>query len=137
MFSVNKNWEVIRLVNEKYLSIPPHVSDYIAIQDILRLCTFGLSNKTISERLQMQVGYIQDTLKHYFEFEGWDETLDFNPYFIYERATKKFNLYKNEIETVSATHNFDFILASFMICRIYDEIEETVNNYYNKEEGND
>lgn len=130
---INKDWELIRLANEKYLRIPPHISDYIAIQDILRLCTYGLDNKTISNRLEMTLGYVEDAIRHYFEHSGWEESLDFNPYFIYKRAKTKFGSYKDEIELVSVKSSFDFILASYMICKIYDNVTLTIDKYYQKE----
>src|SRR3990172_9620284 len=94
----NNNWKLIRLANEKYLKIPPQVSDYLAVQDILRLCSYGLSNKTIANRLDMDVDYITDTLMHYIEFSGWVQDMDFNPYYIYQRSNKSFGKYNKDLE---------------------------------------
>lgn len=130
----NKNWNLIRIANEKYLRIPPEVSDYIAIQDILRLCTYGLDNKSIARRLNVSFGYVRDTLMHFLEFRGWEQDLDFNPYFIYDRNKKSFKEFSHEIELITRrTQPFDFLLSSFFICKLYDEINTKVSNYYDKE----
>lgn len=132
---INKDWKLIRLANEKYLRIPPEISDYIAVKDILRLCSYGLSNNTIARRLDMSPKYVEETLEHYFEFPGWGEDLEFNPYYIYSRRRRSFEAFSREIESIIAvTLPFEFFLTTFFICRLYDEITEKLTKFYDKQE---
>lgn len=136
--NVNKNWKLIRLANEKYLKIPPAISDFIAVKDILRLCVSGLSNKTIANELDTTVDYVKDVLQHYMEFEGWEEDADFNPYFIYKKSNDNFIAFCQELRNISpVTDLLDIPLMMFRMSKIYDKIIEKITEFYEKESKNE
>jgi hypothetical protein len=131
----SKEWKLVRLFNEKYLRIPPVLSDYIAVKDILRLSVSGLSNMTIMRQLDEGKEYVEQVLHHFLEFEGFDKDLDFNPYIFYSRNNKNFTLFKDEISRISGvSDDFYFLLNLFRICIIFDEIDKKIMDYYKKEQ---
>lgn len=48
-------------------------------QKVLTLCAEGYSNKTISVRLGVDVGYLSGIIEHHLGFPGWKVDLDVNP----------------------------------------------------------
>jgi ribosomal silencing factor RsfS len=123
-------WEVIQKVYEEKFGTPPKILDYIATQQILKLCCTGLSNKKIAEYLEIDIEDVENTLFEFLNFEGWENDLDINPLHIFEKVKNLDNfiifMVKSSMISEKIANNF------YEVCKKYKLIEEEVDNYYDE-----
>ena len=84
-------WEMFKEYAFMVTGIPVNITEYKAIQPILKRCLFGYNNGKIAKYLGMRVEYVQDVLIEYMGFRGWKSPLDFNPLALYNTADRDFS----------------------------------------------
>jgi hypothetical protein len=126
---INESWSLIRAINHKLLKMPPHISEYIAVEAVLRLSAQGVSNETIAKVLDFDVLYIENVIREFLVFSGWKTDLDINVYNIYKR-TGTYLKYSKEIRLLTPLMTNKEILTSYLACRIFNLVEKEIDNYY-------
>lgn len=123
-------WTMIKRFYYDKFNINPMVIEYISVQDILKKCATGYSNKRIANSLNEDVNYISDTILEFFDFYGWEYDLDVNPLALYNRSTGDFERYRQEVSMVSSLVDSKLLELSFNICKRYNYIERIVRENY-------
>jgi len=78
----------------------------------------GFSNKTIAESMidGLDVSYISKTCGVFPEFDGWEEDLDYNPWY----------KYNNDLLTEEEDHDI------IEICKRYEHYRKELDKYYDR-----
>lgn len=127
--TVHPNWEVIQKIYKELFGVEPEVINFIAVKDILRLCCYGMSSKRISSELFVGEEYVTDVLIEYFDFGGWEETLEINPLSLYN-STIEFSDFVKYIEDFAEDSiNKNLIHAAYEMCKKYEKLKELLKNY--------
>lgn len=122
------------MANEKYLNMPPLLSDYIAVEPILKQTASGLSIESIARDLNMSEHYISEVLMEYFRFSGWIEDLKYNPLFIYNMSKGKYSNFLKKVREMFPDIDEGIAYQSFFLCRVFDKVDETIRDYYDKQD---
>lgn len=101
----------------------------MAVDSILRNSVSGISNAKIAYTLNLDENYIKGTLIEFLGFEGWEEDLDLNPWFVYRRAGGK-ESFEFEIKTLTKATKYDIIELMFNICERYARIRKEIDEHY-------
>jgi hypothetical protein len=123
-------WKEFSEYIKKYLDIDKKLLDLLAVDSLLHACVAGLSNKTISNKFNCNIKYIENVLKSFLDFKGWTNDLDLNIYNIFISSEGNYNTFSMHIDTLSSLFTNDIKLIAFNICSQYKEIERIVDKYY-------
>lgn len=126
---MNKNWRLIRIANEKILDIPPQVSDYLAVESVLRSCAAGMSAKTISKVEDLAVDIIKKILREFYN-TYWLQDLDINTLLIFGRVKGNYKNFSREIREISPILSDYDIIKAFYICSTYIRIKKEIDKHY-------
>lgn len=121
--------EILNIYTRK-LKIPKSVVYLLSDYDIIYNCVSGLSNKSISEYLDIDEEDIKETLIKRLNFSGWYEDLEINPIYIYEKTNGIKDLYVKVIMSIPSNLYKPYINKSFRICKRFSEYERRINKYY-------
>ena len=122
-------WDYIKSIYMDKYNIPEPVVDMIAVEPILRHCVTGYSISKIVRYTLMQRKYVKATINEYFEFDGWDDDLDFSPLAFYRRSFGSVVRFEEEIKMISSIEN-DIIAFLFFICKRYEGIVKEIEKYH-------
>lgn len=101
----------------------------MAVDMILRDSVSGISNKKIAYKLNLDENYIKETLKEFLGFEGWEQDLDLNPWYVYRRTNGE-ESYGFEIKTLTSATECGIIELMYNICERYERIRKEVDKIY-------
>lgn len=104
--------------------------DYLSNEEIILTCVEGRSNKYIATKFVITEEEIESILSEYLGFSGWKYDLDFNCYEFYEASHKNLDDYIFNCYLVSPTFSQQLVLATYFICRVFDELKERMDNEY-------
>ena len=122
-------WEDFKkFYNEKF-GASDEIVELIASIDILRLCSFGLSNSHIAKLLDIKEEHVITTIDYYFNFLGYDKDLDLNPYNIYQN-NKDYASFKNELRIFSNLIVDNTIEMCYNICVTYEQLRKELDKFY-------
>jgi len=125
------DWELIRQLLGVKLGIPEKILDYIAVRDILVLCTSGGSNETICRFLKLGDTYVSNVIHEYLDFDGWVSDLDYNPKALYELCKGDIIDYNNEVyKTTKRSYPVEFVTYTFARVSIFSKLEEELEIYW-------
>lgn len=122
-------WDCIKSVYVNEHNIPEAIVDMIAVEPILRHCVTGYSINKIVRYTLMQRKYIKTVINEYFEFDGWNDDLDFSPLAFYRRSFGSVVRFEEEIKMVSSIKN-DMIAFLFFICKRYEDIVKEIEKHH-------
>lgn len=121
------NWRTIRAVHSSITGIPPHVVDYIAVEDILVNFVQGLSTTSIADLYEMDMSYIEEVLKDYLFCTGWVQDLKFNPLKVFKESFAESEIFNNKIISYNIKYGYDIPPFSlFNVCKLYIKIKEQI-----------
>ena len=84
-----EKWKEIKQFYLDNFNISGDTVDLFADNDILLMCAAGASNESISIMLDVDCDSVSLSIKHAFDFDGWDRDLEISPFVI-------FNMLRNE-----------------------------------------
>ena len=129
-------WNAVRQFYMESFGISPDLVDLMASNEILLMCVSGSSNCSISRILNIDEESINEIISTIFDFDGWEEDLEFSPYHIYEQdesniafigsivdlfiGTGRVNLSKPNKGSIT----IEEIDLMYRICTIYRSIED-------------
>lgn len=125
-------WDLLKEYYSKTFGVNPAIVDYIAVHDILELCARGYCVSRIARHIEDDEQYVTDVLKEFFNFDGFEEDIDFDVKPLYDRY--KYNKYL----FCSRAHELDRIATPLTINELYrinrklQIIESEIENYYAK-----
>lgn len=126
-------WEFTKDFYEKELGIPKEIVEYIAIIDVVSLVASGHSIKTISNTIEgMNEDYIKAICKKFLSFDGWEQDLDVNIYFVYKNTGKVFMNFSVQIDNVSPFFTNTVICQAFEVCKKFDFMKKEIGKHYGK-----
>ena len=125
-------WLVIQNLYKERYGIEPHLVDYVAVNDILKLCASGLSNKHICKSLDQSPIYVAQVLFHFLGFNGWDSDLDLSPWNVYNRVSGNKLAFEKEILDLTNLLNDDIIDLAYRVCSIYASIRKEMEKFYER-----
>lgn len=125
-----QRWLKIKDILKGLLGVPEQVLDYVAVEEILKLCASGLSNETISRQLNMDEFYVEDVLDEFFEFDGWEVDLDVNPWFIYKKDVRNQSAFEYRVNTLTDLMDDLKMKEAYHVCSMYQRIREEIDKYY-------
>lgn len=126
----NNSWRFLQAYLDYFQEVPPFVLDFLAIEEIIKYCISGISNKTIALSLDISEELIKDILEKFLEFSGWEEDLDISPMFFYNSSYGIYLLYRNKIEEVSPVTTEEIILQSYRVCHTYQNLLQKMRIKY-------
>lgn len=129
------DWDITASILEDKLGIPRQVLDYIAVKDILLLCSSGSSNATISQFLNTDLNYVVEVIEEVFLFQGWSEDLDINPYQILcsiynQNYINPYIPFQLEVETIAPFYLEETVTRMFIVANTYYKIEKEMEKYW-------
>lgn len=130
------DWTLIQAFNKQYLKIPPVVSEYIAVSEILELCVQGMGNADIAETLEMDEDYVLETIKDFLGFTGYTESLTYSPLFFFGQAGGNYNRFKELMEDFDLPGELNDWKAMHHLCQIFTELDYKIMKHYDEEERN-
>jgi len=104
--------------------------DYLSNEEILIMCVSGRANSFIAKKFNMEEIEVEKIIEEYLGFTGWRYDIDFNPYDIYLSSNKTFDDYIFNCYLFSSNYSQQLILATYFICRVFDELRERMDNEY-------
>ena len=90
---------------------------YASIQNLLLYVVNGFSNENVGAMVGLDVKYVEGVCQKVLNFSGWEEDLDYSPWYKYKN-----NLLTNE-------ENSDIIT----MCEIYSEYRKELESYYDRD----
>lgn len=126
---MNKKWRLIRVLNEELLNIPPQVSDYLAVESVLRSSATGMSVESISKVEELPVKIIKQILMEFYKV-AWTQDLDINTLLVFTRVKGNYKKFLKEIKNISSVISNEDIVKSFYVCSIYTRIKKEIDKYY-------
>ena len=91
---------------------------YLAsVQNLLLYVMNGFSNKNVSDIIGLEEEYIQKVCQYFLGFDGWEEDLDYSPWY----------KYKNDLLTKE--ENSDIIV----VCEKYQDYKKELDDYYERD----
>ncbi len=118
----NVDWDLIRAVHSEKTGVPPHVVDYIAVYDILKLCVSGKSIDSIAESLEFTSEYVMETIGKFLLLPEWEECT-INLYHLYLASLRDLQQYRKIVSRISSMSEQD-ITSSFSACYLFYGIEQ-------------
>jgi hypothetical protein len=126
---VNKEWAEIVAAYEEILNIPRHIIEYVAVHYTLLLIVSGKANDEVASLQNIAVKDVEFDSVEFLGFDGWKETLDINPLFVYNSVNGEYGSFVGTCQLESEMTR-DQIEQAFTICKKFKEIEEQINEYY-------
>lgn len=124
-------WDYIQFLYKKYHNIPPRIVDMMSTINIFELCASGLSNKTISNKLELPEEYIESVLNEFINFPGWKQDLDISPIMVYNSYNGSYAYFRDTIPIVSSVTTRSEINKAYKACRQYDIMRKEIQKYVN------
>jgi len=88
-----------------------------SMQGILLYVMSGFSNKTIAKMVSgLDETYIQAVCTMFLDFDGWEEDLDYNPWYLYKK------------DRLTEEGVYDII----SICKKYEKYRKELEDYYDR-----
>lgn len=125
--------EVFNEIRDIYinnLKFSTELVDYLSNEEILLHSVQGRSNSYIASKYLMLEEDVQKIVSDYLGFNGWKYDLDVNCYDFYLVSKKGFDDYVFNCYLVSPNFSQQLVLATYFICRIFDELKERMDNEY-------
>jgi hypothetical protein len=123
-----ERWNVVRQFYMESFGVAPELVDLMASNEILLMCVSGSSNSSISRILNIDIEDVQDIISTIFNFDGWDDDLEFNPYQIYQIDNEYIAFVGEIAELIEhfmlTDWDIDDINTMYFNCQIYSEIED-------------
>lgn len=130
---MNNRWELIQSALSANSGVSKAVLDYIAVDPILKLCVGGRSNQSIAGYLGFEIKYVKESIQEFLEFDGWENDLDINPWYAYQKSPHNQASFTYTIQVLTGLVSYDTIVIAYSICSKYDLIRKEIEKYY--EEG--
>lgn len=125
----DQRWRDVKEILQDLVGIPNEVLDYIAVQEVLKLCASGRGNTAIARQLGLEVKVVSDIVKEFFNFDGWDDDLDINPWFLYRKDPYNQSGFEYRIRTLTKLIEDDIITLAYHACSVYGRILEEIEKY--------
>ena len=124
------DWDYLRTLLEEKLNIPGEILDYIAVKDILQLCASGSSNANIARFTNVEIEYVEQTLKEFFHFEGWRDDCDLNPFVLYKTCDGIWEDFEKEVTILYPYYTELEKTKLYLIASTYSKIEQDTEKYW-------
>lgn len=124
-------YESIKNLYKEHFNIDGDLVDLLADYEIMYYCVTGLSNKDISEILDIEEKAIKDVLINRFNFYGWRTNLDYNPIFIYNKVNGNKVLFYTAIKAIFPEIPKFIINKSFAISKKFTKYEYSIDRKFN------
>jgi len=129
--STDSVWEFTKDFYEKELGVPKRVVEFLAVIDVIGLVASGHSNRTISNTLEkMSESYIESICKRFLAFDGWEEDLDVNVYFVYKNTGKNLEGFNAQVENITPLLKGNDIFKAYEVCSMFENMKKEINTYY-------
>lgn len=89
-----------------------------SVQNLLLYVASGFSNEKVADMIGLDKKYVDVVCKKFLEFEGWEEDLDYSPWY----------KYKNDLLTIE--ENYDIMV----VCQKYADYRKELDDYYERDE---
>lgn len=89
-----------------------------SVQNLLLYAVSGFSNKTVAVMVGLDEEYVEKACQSFLGFDGWEEDLDYNPWYKYKK------------DLLTEEENSDII----MICLRYKTYRKELDDYYERDE---
>lgn len=89
-----------------------------SVQNLLLYVINGFSNKNVASMVGLDEKYIQGACETFLEFSGWEEDLDYSPW------------YKYKSKLLTKEENSDII----RICEKYEDYRKELDEFYERDE---
>lgn len=124
-----KSYDFVKNIYEYRHNIDGYIVDLLADYDILYYCVTGLSNKVISELLDIDEEDVKNTLINRFNFSGWKVTLNFSPIYIFNRSNGFETVFYKALLDV---YNMPKYIAktALRICKIFVKYENLIDEKF-------
>lgn len=127
--NVHPQWELIQTLYKSKFGTEPEVIDFIAVQDVLRLCCYGLTTEQISSELFVEEGYVISILEEYYNFSGWTKKMKIDLYSLY-RSTVDFDDFENYlVNFASGNVKAESMRHAYDMCATYEKLKELLKDY--------
>lgn len=127
---MESTWDVIKKIYENKFGVSGKQVDYVAVNEILKMCVSGISNAKIGYSLDQEVNYVSEVIYDHLGFNGWETDLDISPWRIYcKNAGVKF-AFESEIQNLTNLLNSGIIDLAYRICSIYESIRKEIEYFY-------
>jgi len=123
-------FEEIKNIYLNNLNFSEELVDYLSNEDIIMTFVEGRYVSYIANKFCMEESDIENIIESYLGFTGWKYDLDFNPYDLYIASSKLFDDYIFNCYLVSPNFSQQLVLATYFICRVFDELKERMDNEY-------
>ena len=89
-----------------------------SIQNLLLYVISGFSNEKVADMVGLDVEYVQMACENFLDFKGWDEDLNYSPWY----------KYKNNLLTI------DDKAVIIDVCIRYETYRKELDDYYERDE---
>lgn len=123
----NRDWEIVKDFYVTTFSVPEELVDLVASSDVLLMCVSGACNESISNTLSIDVDIVGEILSTVLDFDGWDEDLNLNPYFVYNsmKSSTGFGVdsFIHDVSITNKEYTTSQIETMYRVCSIFSQIE--------------
>ena len=130
MRKVEQVWEIITNTYERLHNIPKHIIEYVAVYDAMLLAVSGKSNDDIAKNLGVGAEYVSIDCVEFLGFEGWKDTLDINPIFVYNSVNGDRDKFVGRCSIDSNIMSLNDIAEAYSICKKFKEMEKEIDEHY-------
>ena len=132
MEETRTEWDAVKQLYKDKFGVEGHLVDYVAVNEILRMCVSGISNERICQSLGLDGVYVSGVIWDYLGFHGWALDLDLDPWRIFCSVTGNKWAFAKKIEDLTELLNNDIIEVAYRICSIYNSIQGEIEKFYER-----
>jgi len=121
-------WDYFLFLYQKNFGIRADVVEKYAVLDILERVASGQTNQMVADTIAAEVEYVDDVVKKYFSFPGWERELDVDMWQMYRTLGGDTSYTRSVVFTISSIMDNKLFLQAYKNCRELEKIQKEVNS---------